>query len=249
MAARSRRVRRRRGCAPRPRRADEPVDAVGRRADARRVGGRVRDPRRARGAAALRLGDGAAAVRRPPARPPAALRGDGRPHGDRRLAEQGAPDDRLARRVGGRPGRPARVGRLGARLQHHDADRHRARRRHGGAARRPGPRRRRHRRARAQARHDHGRARRLAAGAPGRRLVAAGRRGRARHHPRGAVEGAAGARRDRGDADDRLGRRRRRPAPAAGVQRRAGRAAGDDPRADRRDAARGVRELPRSVGA
>ena len=83
---------------------------------------------------------------------------------------------------------------------------------------------------------------------PGRRLVAAGRRRSARHDS-WAVEGALLERRDRGDPDDRLGRRHRRPSPPAGVQRRAGRAAEDDPRADGRDAARGLRQIAAQRGA
>ena len=157
--------------------------------------------------------------------------------------EQGAPHDRLARRLGGRAGGARGVGRLDARLQHDHADRRRPRGRHRGAARRPGPRRRRRRRARAPARHHHRRARRLAADPPGRRLVAADRRRRARHHGRRALARADRGRRHRGDADDGLGRRGRRPARAARVQRRARRAparrsASGSPTSARRGSAR-----------
>ena len=186
VAARRRRVRRR-GARRGDGRADEPVDAVGRRADGGGVGRRLRDLRRARPPAALRLCDGAAAVRSPRARASAALRRDGRPHRDRRVALEGAPDDRLARRLGRRACRAGRVGRLGARLQHDDADRHRALRRHGGVARRSGPRRGRGCRARAPPRHDPRCARGLAGRPPGRRLVDADRRDRARHDAGRAV--------------------------------------------------------------
>ena len=72
---------------------------------------------------------------------PVALPGHGRAHPDRGVAVQGVPDDRVAGRLGGRAGGARRERRLGARLQHHDAGRHRPGRRHRGPARRPRPRR------------------------------------------------------------------------------------------------------------
>ena len=134
-----------RGVAARPRRArggrgdrswdapDEPVDAL--RRDVRRGGlaPRLRPLPRARPLPDLRRGHGTAAVRRATARPSAPLRGDGGAHARRRLALEGAPHDRLARRLGGRPRRDDRGRRLGARLQHDDAGRDRAARRDRGA--------------------------------------------------------------------------------------------------------------------
>ena len=121
---------------------------------------------------------------------PVTLPRDGRAHRHRRLALQGAPDDRLARGLGRRSRRVGRVGRLDARLQHDDADRAVALPGRRGAARRPGARGRVRGRARGAARPHPRRARGLARRPAGRRLVAADRRDRARHDTGGAVAGS-----------------------------------------------------------